>query len=535
MNLTIRLKLYGLGLLGLAGTLIVGFTGLYGISNVASGIDDVGATSSAIRNHMEASMFLDLSRGDLAKTMTAAGDAQDTAAAEFADHSKLFQERLTQALQLTREAKAKAVLEKEQSSAEAYLASAAKISAVRKNPAEAAPLFGPFLQGYQDLRTAMDANNDMLAEASKKSQSDAARVVRISKLAILVMRGVLSVLLLLIAATTARDINRRLATIIEWLKQMASGDLTIQAQDAHNDELGQIAHWFRNSLERLRATISGVASSANGVNSAAGEVAAVSSRMSINSEEATNQADVANSTTEVVTRNLHTVATGTEEMSASIREISKSVEEAASVAGKAVEVAKTTNQLVAKLGESSAQIGAVVKVITSIAQQTNLLALNATIEAARAGDAGKGFAVVANEVKELASQTARATEDIRGKIEAIQRDTRSSVEAISSIGAIIDQIFQISNGIAVAVEEQNSTTSEIARNITEGARGSSEIAHSISGAAASARDTNAGAVELQKATQRLESMSVELRGLVGQFRYEVAAGVKESLSAVGAD
>ena len=146
-----------------------------------------------------------------------------------------------------------------------------------------------------------------------------------------------------------------------------------------------------------------------------------------------------------------------------------------------------TNATVAKLGESSAEIGNVIKVITSIAQQTNLLALNATIEAARAGEAGKGFAVVANEVKELAKQTAKATEDISRKIEAIQNDTKGAVEAIAQIGKIINQINDIQNTIASAVEEQTATTGEISRNVAEAAKGSNEIAQNITGVAQAAQ------------------------------------------------
>ena len=221
----------------------------------------------------------------------------------------------------------------------------------------------------------------------------------------------------------------------------------------------------------LKVTIDAVNQNAQALASSSEELTAVSQQMSSNSEETATQSNVVAAASEQVSKNVATVATSAEEMSASAKEIAKNATEAAKVATEAVKVAADTNKTVAKLGESSIEIGKVIKVITSIAQQTNLLALNATIEAARAGEAGKGFAVVANEVKELAKQTATATEDISGKIEAIQTDTKAAVAAIDQIGKIINQINDIQNTIASAVEEQTATTNEIARNATEAAQG----------------------------------------------------------------
>jgi len=218
------------------------------------------------------------------------------------------------------------------------------------------------------------------------------------------------------------------------------------------------------------------------------------------------------------------VATATEEMSASIKEIAKSATEAAKIATSAVRTAESTNATVGKLGESSAEIGQVIKVITSIAQQTNLLALNATIEAARAGEAGKGFAVVANEVKELAKETAKATEDISRKIEAIQGDTKGAVEAIGQITTIINQLNDISNTIASAVEEQTATTNEITRNVGEAAKGSSQIVENIVSVATAAKSTTEGATNTQVAAQELARMAAELQRLVGQFKFDEGGG-----------
>jgi methyl-accepting chemotaxis protein len=205
-------------------------------------------------------------------------------------------------------------------------------------------------------------------------------------------------------------------------------------------------------------------------------------------------------------------------MAASIREISVNASEAANVAADAMTVAEQTTQTVTKLGDSSAEIGNVIKVITSIAAQTNLLALNATIEAARAGEAGKGFAVVASEVKELAQETARATEDIGHRVAAIQTDTVGAVEAISRISGVIERVHAFQTTIASAVEEQNATTNEMGRNVGQAATTSADIAHSIAGVAAASEAASNGAQASREAAKELAGMSTELHDAISHFK-----------------
>ena len=307
--------------------------------------------------------------------------------------------------------------------------------------------------------------------------------------------------------------------ILSVIKSAGDGDLSQELNVTGEDPIGQMGDGLRGFFAKLREIISSIDENAQHLAAAADEMAALSDNMGDTASQTSEQATTVASSAEEVSSNIQTVAAGAEEMSASIKEVATNAGEAARVAAEAVDAAEKTNITVSKLGESSAEIGNVIKVITSIAQQTNLLALNATIEAARAGEAGKGFAVVANEVKELAKQTAQATEEISQKIEAIQTDTKGAVDAISKISTIIGQINDIQGTIAAAVEEQTSTTAEIARNVHEAAKGSSEIAENISHVAMAADNTATGAKESKTATDELARMSSALRGIVAMFKY----------------
>jgi methyl-accepting chemotaxis protein len=317
----------------------------------------------------------------------------------------------------------------------------------------------------------------------------------------------------------AEELRTKVDSILGVVNAASGGDLTREMTVKGTDSVGQLAEGLAKFFGDLRGNVGKIAQTAQVLASSSSELTAVSQQMAANAEETATQANVASAAAEQVSKNVTTVSTGTEEMGASIKEIAKSANEAAKVATSAVNVADKTNATVAKLGESSAEIGNVIKVITSIAQQTNLLALNATIEAARAGEAGKGFAVVANEVKELAMQTAKATEDISRKIETIQGDTKGAVEAIAQIGKIINQINDIQNTIASAVEEQTATTGEISSNVGEAAKASAEIAQNVTAVAQAARSTTEGASNTKSSADELAKIAQELQKLVSQFKY----------------
>lgn len=348
------------------------------------------------------------------------------------------------------------------------------------------------------------ANGDMSANVAKSSEQD-----QIHEWLVLLKQNIVNV-------------RTELGDLINAAR---NGDLTKHG-DSENFKgaYAELITGVNEMLDVFRDALQQIARMALPLATSAEELNRVSQQMSSSADETSAQANVVSAASEQVSKNIQTVATGADEMSSSIKEIAKNTAEATKVAMSAVKSAEATNETIAKLGQSSAEIGQVIKVITSIAQQTNLLALNATIEAARAGEAGKGFAVVANEVKELAKETAKATEDISQKIEAIQGDTKGAVSAIAQIGNVIAQINDIQNTIASAVEEQSATTNEISRNLAEAAKGGMEITRNVSGVAEAARSTTSAATDTQKSAQSLEGMASELQRLLAQFKLEDLRG-----------
>ena len=316
-------------------------------------------------------------------------------------------------------------------------------------------------------------------------------------------------------AIKAEETTKQIGDIIS---SAAAGDFTASVPlDGKEGFFLDISNQVNRLIQTSQSAFKAISKNADSLSRSSEELAAVSMQMSSNAEETAAQARIVSSSAGEVSSNTQQVAAGVEEMSSSIREISISAVEASTVANQAVEIATKTNATMAKLSASSTEIGGVLKVISSIAEQTNLLALNATIEAARAGELGKGFAVVANEVKELARQTAKATEEISGSIEAIQVDTKGAMSSILEISTIINKINDISSLIASAVEEQAATTGEMGRNVSVAASSSAEIASNIKSVSDTAQSTTEGASNTQQAAAELAKISSELQSLVSKF------------------
>jgi methyl-accepting chemotaxis protein len=368
-------------------------------------------------------------------------------------------------------------------------------------------------KAVQELAEAVEKDNKTKEDAAARSISH--RIVELGFLIVCVCAVVI-----VLGVVTSRAITSSLHKTVEVLQITADGDLRKRVVVDTKDEAGQMGDALNHTLDRISQAIREIGSAANQLTSASDEFSNTSQQITANSEETSTQARVVSTATEQVNLNLQTVATGSNQMVITVKDIAQNAQDAAKIAAKAQQTAEETNHIVLKLGESSAEIGKVIKVITSIAQKTDLLALNATVEAARAGEVGAGFAVVANEVKELAKQTAQATEEISRKIEAIQTDAKSAVEAIGNISGVISKVNEISISIATAVEEQSATTSEMSRNTTQAAHGAEDVAHNIAGVAQAAEDTAKGASQSLRAAKELSKMSGRLRELVGQFRVD---------------
>jgi methyl-accepting chemotaxis protein len=523
---TIKRRLYGLTITALIFVAAVSATGYWGITSVTKTTTELAAIGVAVRNHIEASTFNDMTREDVYAICTKKGQDQQDAIANWTAHSKLLSDRSSAARAAVLDPALQAMLDGELRMEREYQAAGDALSkAVANDPSAATAAAGHTLELYNGLQQEFQDTGDQLEASAKQAELSAGKKGSRATHATFVMCGLSLFLMLAGSFAFVRAISGSLGKLTNMLRDIAEGegDVTKRLEIAGgsaNDEVGEVSRLFNLFMDKLQEILRGVVSHTNQLARASEQLLDASQEITTNSGETAVQANDVSRVTQQVSQNLQSLSTGAGEMTSTIQSIAANANQAAKVASTAVSTAQAANATVAKLGQSGTEIGVVIKVITSIAQQTNLLALNATIEAARAGEAGKGFAVVANEVKELAKQTAKATGDISHKITAIQADTKGAATAIETVSGVIHQINDISATIAAAVEERSTTTSEMTRNANEAASGAGDISASIGGVAQAANGTSARAQESQKAAQELASIASQLSDLMGQFKIE---------------
>jgi methyl-accepting chemotaxis protein len=373
---------------------------------------------------------------------------------------------------------------------------------------------------------AIEELTDLRLKIEEVTQKFSADVSRLSEWAKGTMIKALTVFFFLFAGVSLWIANRIAGSIIEPLMsgvsfadQVAEGDLSGRLEETTSDELATLVRSMNGICERVGLVIKSLAERVVHLSTSSDELSAVSNQIAAGAEETLNEVMAVSATSEQVSQSASLVAASVEEMSAGIKEVARNASSAKVVATEAVDIAMATNDAFMDLGSSSAEISDVVKLISQIAEQTNLLALNATIEAARAGAAGKGFAVVAQEVKELARQTAQATEGVSIKIQSVQGSVKGSVEAIGRISEIIKRISESQALISASVEKQSLICEDIRVSISQTAQDGAAIAESLAGVADAARSTSEGTHLTREAASELATMADELQRTVEQFRY----------------
>ena len=556
LNMKLNLRMLLISLSFMLAILILGGTGLWENEALKNSFDEAGIVSSALRNQTEADMMHDALRADVLNAMRLAKEdksAKDEILKETQEHAETLLRLMKENAASPLAPQLLAALKDLEAPVKRYTDSAKHISrAAFEDPDSIARNFTTFMDDFRLLEGSMETFSTLIEKSFHEVGADVIATENLAK-RIVIGATIFGFIIGFFAWRISHTgIVRPIIRITQVSTKLAEGDYGMDVPYANQtNEIGAMAQSLevlrdngvemerlktdqsekdRVTKEQLQRTMQDLA---NGFEASVGQiidaVASASTELRANAEsltmiadETTKQSTGVAAATEEASANVQTVASAAEELSASINEIKRQVTDSTQATGAAVAEVKNTNQTVVSLSESASQIGGVVKLIQDIAEQTNLLALNATIEAARAGEAGKGFAVVAAEVKSLANQTAKATEEISGKISSMQGVTQTAVGAIRNIGTTIEKISQIINGIASAVDEQSAATREIANNVAQASAGTAEVASTIGSVTQSAGESRDASADVLTAAKELstqsERLKEEMQGFLNKLR-----------------
>ena len=516
MRYTINAKLSLLVGVAMTALVAVGCVAWMSTRQLGHIIEDIETATHALRLQQNADMMHDAIRGDfLGMQLNTDPERAKAIGDEMREHVKAFKAYHQKVADLVLPAAIRERLESTKPVAAIYLDLAERLVLANRETVIAS--LPAFQKAFSDLEATMGEFSTVIEDTVQKSQDRNHACQQWSKMLIIgsSLAGVMA--LLVVSRIIVRSLLRPIQACVVASTSLAKGDLTGRVTSTSSDEADDMAKALNTATAQMASSISSIHGATGSLTTAVDELRALSGGLRTAADDTASRLQAATGAAAEVDRTTQSVASALEEMAATIKEIAGQTSTAAQVAGEARNKADLSSATMAKLGHASAEIGSVLKTVSGIAEKTNLLALNATIEAASAGEAGRGFAVVATEVKELARQSAAATEDIGKRIAAIQEGAASAIATTKEIAATIRQISEIQQSIAAMVEEQSATTGDMTRSLSQTADAARGVTEHLHGVAASAATTQGSATSSDDLARRIHELSQTLGAQVARF------------------